>query len=465
MADMTETSPAAGQQGQRYPLSFTQEWFLTLDQGDDGGTFGPRFMTVCTVRVTGHVDLAVLQGALDDVVARHELLRTVVVRDADPPYQQIFPPCQVPLEVRDLPPVTGGSRDDVVQELILEAEAGSISARQVPLMKAVLARFDDHDSVFLLTVHHSASDGWSTQVIFRDLGAFYTARRTGSPAVLPQIRQYREYAAWQRANATSTADDGAPAYWRHQLDGAREFTMPNDHGHPESYSQHYSLHGHELEPEIMTGAAALATATRSTVFTVILSAFYVLAQQITGDTDLAIRAFTAGRNELEFQDTMGLFLNCVPFRTDIAGCTSFRDVVLAARETFIDAMAYELPVNWIEQTFPDFTKSREDLRTSQFIIANQQGQLGDEVVFPIAEGARPAIKRASQEQGHHDIPSGTVWNLSAEPSGELAGGVLFNRDEFDESTVRGWAVGLRQILAGAVREPDRDWRLLAKPVS
>jgi len=134
--------PAADQDGQRYPLSFTQEWFLTLDQGDDGGTFGPRFMTVSTVRITGPVDLAVLQGALDDVVARHELLRTVVVRDADPPYQQIFPPCRVPLEVRDLSAVTGKSRDVVVQELIREAEAGSISARQVPLIKALLGTFD-----------------------------------------------------------------------------------------------------------------------------------------------------------------------------------------------------------------------------------------------------------------------------------------------------------------------------------
>ena len=89
---MAESSPAADQQGQRYPLSFTQEWFLTLDQGDDGGTFGPRFMTVCAVRVTGPVDLAVLQGSLDDVVARHELLRTLVIRDADSPYQQVCPP-------------------------------------------------------------------------------------------------------------------------------------------------------------------------------------------------------------------------------------------------------------------------------------------------------------------------------------------------------------------------------------
>src|ERR1017187_2393633 len=411
MTEMAESSPAADQQGQRYPLSFTQEWFITLDQGDDGGTFGPRFMTVSTVRVTGQVDLAVLQGSLDDVVARHELLRTLVVRDADPPYQMVLPPCRVPLEVRDLPPVTGKPRDLAVQELILQAEAGSVSAREVPLIKALLGRFDHRDSVLLLTVHHSVSDAWSVQVIFRDLGAFSAARRTGIAAVLPQMRQYREYAAWQRAGATSTAQDGAPAYWQHKLDGAREFTMPNDHGHPGSYSRPYSMHVHDIEPDVMTAASALATATRSTLFTVMLSAFYVLAQTITGSTDLAIRAFTAGGDELQFQNTMGLFLNCVPFRTDIAGCTSFRDIVMATRETFVDAMAHELPVNVIEQTFPDFIKSREDLRTSQFIIANQQRQLGDDLTFPIAEGARGASERPSQGQEVHDIPSGTVWNL------------------------------------------------------
>jgi hypothetical protein len=461
MVAMTGSTPAADQHGQRYPLSFTQEWFLPMDRGDDGGAFGPRFMTVSAMRVTGHVDLAVLQGALDDVVARHELLRTVVVRDADPPCQQVFPPCQMPLEVRDLPAVTGKSRNTVVQELILEAEAGSISARKVPLIKALLCRFDDRDSVLLLTVHHSASDAWSVRVLCRDLGAFYTARRTGTPAELPPVRQYREYAAWQRANATSTADDGAPRYWQQKLDGAREFTIPNDHGHPERYSRPYSLHVHVIEPEIMNAASALATASRSTQFTVMLSAFYVLAHKITGNTDLSIRAFTAGRNELEFQNTIGLFLNCVPFRTDIADCASFRDIVMATRETFVDAMAHELPVNVIEQTFPDFIKSREDLRTSQFVISNIDGQFGDDPTIPIAEGARAAAERPVEEKESHDIPSGTVWHLSGGASGEQHGAVIFNRDEFDESTVTGWTADLRRILADGVREPDQDWRLLA----
>ena len=336
---MTESSPTADQQGQRYPLSFAQEWFLTLDRGDDGGTFGSRFTMVDPIQVTGTVDIAVLQGALDDVVARHELLRTVVVRDADPPYQQVFPPCPVPLEVTDLPPAAGKSRDTVIQELFYET--GTISARQAPLLRARLCRFDDRDSVLFVTVHHSASDAWSQQVIMRDLGAFYAARATGTPAGLPPVRQYHEYAERQRDDAASTAEDGAPAYWRGKLDGAREFAMPNDHGHPASYSRPYSQHTHVIDADVMTKAAALALASRTTLFPVLLSAFYVLAHQVTGATDLTIRAFTAGRDVEEFHNTMGLFLNLVPFRTGIAGCTSlpvksfqFADMV----RTMVDAL-------------------------------------------------------------------------------------------------------------------------------
>jgi len=454
----TASSPAADEKGQRYPLSFTQEWFLTLDQGDDGGTFGSRFTMVRPIQITGRVDLAVLQGALDDVVARHELLRTVVVRDADPPYQHVFPPCQVPLKVRDIPPATGKSRGTMLQDLLYES--GVVNAREVPLMDARLYKFDDRDSVMFLTVHHSACDAWSSEVILRDLGAFYAARITGTAAELPPVRQYREYAEWQRASATSSAEDGAPAYWRDKLSGAREFTIPNDHGHPESYARPYSQRAHAIEADVMAKASALATASRTTLFPVLLSAFYVLAYQDTGATDLTIRAFTAGREVEQFHNTMGLFLNCVPFRTDIADCTSFRDIVAHAKETFFGAMAHELPVNVIEQSFPDFVKSRDDLRTSQFIISPQVSQLGEELILPIADGARPIAVRWRDEDGPRDIPSGTVWFVDVPAVGPLAGVVMFNLEEFDESTVAGWITDLQRILAKAVSDPDQDWKTL-----
>ena len=146
MAEITESSLALDQEPARYPLSSPRNGSSPWTRGTTAAV-GPRFMQVCPVRVTGHVDLAVLQGALDDVVARHELLRTLVVRDADPPYQMVLPPCQVPLEVRDLPPATGKPQGPRGPGTEPEPEASSISAREVPLMKALLGKFDDHDSV------------------------------------------------------------------------------------------------------------------------------------------------------------------------------------------------------------------------------------------------------------------------------------------------------------------------------
>ena len=455
---MTDTSVTRDQELNRYPLSFTQEWFVTMDKGDDGGPFGRRYVLVSALRITGPVDLAVLQGALDDVVVRHELLRTLVVRDADPPYQQVCPPCQVPLEVRDLPSVT--DRDMAIQELILEVQAGTISAREVPLLRALVCRFDDRDSVLFLTVHHAVSDGWSILVILRDLGAFYAARASGTPPKLAEMRQYREYVEWQRASAASTADDGALSYWAGKLHGAREFVIPNDHGRPEKYSRPYSLHVFTIDADTMADANALANATRGTLFMLMLSAIYVLANQITGATDLAVDAVTSGRNELAFHNTMGLFLNVLPFRTQIADCTSFRDIVLKTRGTFIDAMANELPASLLEQTFPDFIRSREDTRMSQFLISQPPSQHG-EMNLPIAEGTKEIGAALLEEDESSDIPGGgTVWYLNTRADGALSGGVHFNLDEFEASTAEGWIVGFKRILASAVRDPDQDWRQL-----
>ena len=415
-------------------------------------------MIVSALRITGAVDLALLQGAFDDVVARHELLRTLVVRDADPPYQMVCPPCPVPLEVRDLPPVTGTSRYMVVQELLRQAQAGTISAREVPLLRALLCRFDDRDSALFLTVHHSVSDGWSVQVIMRDLGACYAARVRGVPAKLPQMRQYREYARWERANA-ATADGGALKYWARQLDGAREFVVPNDHVHPERYSRPYSLHVFGIDADTMAAAAGLANATRSTRFMVLLSAIYVFAHQITGATDLTVRAVTAGRNELAFHNTVGMFLNVVPFRTEIADCTSFRDIVRKTRETFIDAMANEVPASMLEQAFPDFIRSRENTRMSQVLFLQTPSQFGA-MVLPIAQGATEVDEVLLAEAESSDILSGTEWHLSPQPDGTLSGSVHFNLDDFEEGSLERWTAALKRIVAGGVRDPDRGWRQL-----
>ena len=122
-------------------------------------------------------------------------------------------------------------------------------------------------------------------------------------------------------------------------------------------------------------------------------------------------------------------------------------------------MANELPIGVLEQAFPDYIRSREDRRTSEFIISAPPSQYG-ELILPIAEGARDIADVVLEEEESSDIPSGTVWYLNTKPDGGLHGAVHFNLDEFEERTVKGWTAGFKRILASAVRDPGQDWTQL-----
>ena len=368
----------------RYPLSFTQQYFHSLDEGDLKGAFGNRFTIVSGLRIAGHVDIPTLQGALDDVVQRHELLRTVVVRDAEPPYQRVYPPCRVPLDIQDWP-ANDRPRDLVAEELFVEAEKGSMKAREVPVIRAAFTRFDDFDSVLMLVVHHSASDAWSQVVVLRDLAAFYHARANQHPVDLPPVKQYRDYAEWQKASAADTSD--ARRYWREKLRGSHVLALPNDRPRPEVYSRPFSGYNYVVGVDEMAAVPRFALQARSSMFMVVLAAFSVFSYEITGRADPAIRAFTTGRDEPAFQDTMGLFLNVVPFQTDISRCASFREIVAGTRDTCIDAYAHEVPISVIEQDLPDFNAPHDDPKRSQLILGMYQSTPGDEAKLPIADGA------------------------------------------------------------------------------
>jgi condensation enzyme len=441
----------------RYPLSFTQQWFHSLDEGEENGAFGNRFTIVSALRIAGHVDVATLRAALDDVVQRHELLRTVVIRDAQPPYQQIYPPCPVPLDIRDWP-ATDRPRDLVAEELIIEAEQGTMTPRRVPLMRATLTRFDDRDSVLVLVVHHSASDAWSQTVVLRDLAAFYDARASHHPVDLPPVRQYREYAEWQQASAAETS--AARQYWREKLRGARVLAVPNDRPRPDGYTRPFSIYNYVVSADEMGTGARFAHEMRSSMFMVLMSAFSVFSYELTGQADPGIRAFTFGRDEPAFQNTMGLFLNLVPFRTDISRCANFREIVACTRDTCIDAYAREVPVTVIEQDLPDFNAPHDDPKNSQIVLGMYQAQ-SDAATLPVADGADPIIRRTLPSSETSDIPSGISWSMAISSSGEMVGSVVYNLDEFDERKITGWVSDYNRTLSRLVSEPDREWRQLA----
>ncbi len=435
---------------ERYPLSCSQQdWCRT----GETGSFGHRFVLAMALRVRGHVDVAALQGALNDLVERHEMLRSVVVREAESPYQVVHAATPVPLEIRDLTP-DGRPREAVGEELLIQAQSSSLPVLELPLLRATLARFDDADAVLTIVTHHSACDGWSMQLLKRDLAACYAARVSGEPARLAEPRQYREWAAWQQESAHGTPANRAREYWRKKLHGAKVFALPTDRPIPKAYQSPYQARNFSLDGQLMDAVNALAAATRSSPFTIVLATFNVLANRITGTTDPVINTITAGRSAQAFRDTVGLFLNFLPLRTDISGCETFRDIVTRTRKTCLEAFSAEIPILVVERDNPGLMTPLADPHNCDFVFVFARPAFRDSEVR-IADGTSQ-ITLLEEESA--DLPGGAAWTLAVLASGGALGKVQYNPDVFDAETINGWVEAYRTLLADVTAEPDRSWR-------
>jgi condensation enzyme len=438
----------------RFPLSTAQEMWVTKDLGDDAGSFNPGFIMVEGLRITGHVDLGALQGALDDVVARHELLRTVIVRTEDPPYQAIYPPCPVPLEVVDLPAASDRPREVLAEEFILRAEHGRLLPRELPLLRGIFGRFDEQDSVLILVSHHTACDGWSLQLIIRDVTAFYGKRTAGRPLDLAMVRQYREYTAWEAENVRGPAEEGHLEYWAKKLHGARKLALPTDHEVPPVPTGPATAHDFTIAADTMPELPEFTRSMRCSPFMVVLSAINVLAYRVTGRSGWAVMAITSGRNDPGFRDTVGPFINFLPLYTDITGCASYREVVKRTRATCLEAFSHEIPMGHIDQAMPELDELVQDSHRGGFLLGMFQPQQFEEPELQIADGSRVIRDRELEHDGPDFGGGHLVITADHMASGDIFACAQFNTDDWDHDTVIRWTTDLGNIMRAIVRDPD-----------
>ncbi|MEV7008168.1 condensation domain-containing protein [Streptosporangium sp. NPDC051022] len=438
----------------RAPLSLQQEFLRLFDRGEGVGAFGPRYHHVDGWHVRGRIDVGTLQAALDDVVARHEALRTSLVRDEDGWYQGILPPGPSSLLVRDLPEAAGDDRDRRVQELLNEVEAGTFDPRRQPLLRAILVRFGDRDALLMLNAHHLAIDSWSMQLILRDLAARYAARRGHAVPALPRARQYREYAADQLAGSADAAVLAAREYWREKLRGARLLAMPTDLPRSAGSWETTSWHRVSTGEDLRAATARFAAATRSSPFMVLLAAYKVLLHEMTGTTDIVVPTFTPGRNEARFQDTVGSFFNFVPLRTDLAGCRTFRDVVGRVRATCVEAYANEIPLLHVLAEAPELMAPAlgDDLAPWVFQVVQPPLQMDGELIGDL-EYSAIWRRELSQETGSY-VPDGMLWCLHLGPSGGLLANLAFSRGLIREDRVGELAAEFFRTLGAGISDPD-----------
>ena len=445
---MSTTSVERG--ADKAPLSLQQEFVVLFDGGGEDGPFGPHYHIVEAWRVRGPVDESALRRALYDVVERHEALRTVIVRDGDDKYQEIHPASTPELTVRDLPAEPGKTREQQAGELIRELENGTIAADQPPLIKAVLARFDDQDSVLALMTHHIATDGWSVRVIIRDLVNRYAAHKGFGVPELPKAPQYREFAAWTR----EAPDAGAIEYWRKALSGALISALPTDFARSAGVPPTTGAYRFAIPADLASAASKLASASRSTTAIVLLAAYQVVVQRKLRSSDVVLATFTPGRAGRQFQDTVGSFFNFIPLRTDLAGCTTFREVLDRTRRTCLDAYSRDIPSLHIFGLAPELMgpAMTDNTAAAVFQVFPDPVMLADNTPGDLTF---TEISREPRNQERTSaMPDGMLWTLSNAPSGEMIGQITFKRNIFGDTTIGAMAEEFAQVLSEVLESPD-----------
>ncbi|WP_069170227.1 condensation domain-containing protein [Streptomyces griseus] len=428
-------------------LSLQQQFLCMFAQGFRTGPFGPHYTEVFAWRVQGHVDVEAMRAALADVVERHEALRTVV-RLEDGGAQSVLPAVQPELELVDLEEPPGADRDRRAEQLMIQAETRSFPADRVPLLRAVLGRFDEQDSVLVLCAHHSAADVWSIQVILRDLAQCYTARAAGEEPRLPEVAQYRDYVVAQQEEAGGAAVAASRAYWRETLEGARILVAPV---HPTGQSPATSYHRFATDADLGAQVSRLAKETRSSPFMVLLAAFAVFVNRRTGATDLVVPTFTPGR-EHRFQSTVGSFFNFTPLRVDLEGCRTFRDVVARTRKACVGAFSHELPLLHILAEAPELMSSAGPDAVPTLFQAVQPPYLtqGER----IGDLEYTAIwRRVIPQPLGSDTPDGMIWSMHLSDS-EVVGGLSFSRHLFEQAEVGDQAAGFLEVIGDMLAGPD-----------
>lgn len=438
---MTDNRPA---------LSLNQEFLCALDHGETAGALSQWYTITYGLRLHGHLDAGALSAALDDVVARHEILRTTLRQDDGGWHQHLHPPGPVRLQVRGAGPADSAGR--AAYDLLDDVEAEPFSPHEMPLLRAVLGRLGADDHVLALKTHHIASDAWSMQVIITDLAACYAARAAGRAPGLPGARQYREFAAWQRASEESWSGV-ARQHWRERLLGARVHALAADRVLPDGAPDPYSVHQFVIGRELTEAAAQVARSARSSLFVVLFAAYNLLARQLTGESDLVVPTFTAGRNEPLFAGVVGPLYNFLPIRTGLGGCGSFADVIARTRTSCLQAFAHEIPFRLIQAQAGDLMAPCGDdhLAVSAFEMLPPPALAGIERAGDIRYSELRG-KRTSRPAGA-STPKGMLWALDHLRSGELAGLIRFSRDRFDEGTIARIATQYRQVLSASVAEP------------
>ncbi|MCP4661554.1 MAG: non-ribosomal peptide synthetase, partial [bacterium] len=434
---------------QELPLSFAQQRLWFLDQLDPGSA---AYNIPLAVRLNDAVEAGLLERIFNEVVRRHEVLRTTFAATAGEPRQVIAEQLHLPLPVIDLGPLSSQDRRLEAERLAAAEARRPFDLTLGPLVRFTLARLADDDQVVMATMHHIVSDGWSMGVFLRELAALHDAfsrgeTAPGRPAPLAELPiQYADFACWQRRWLAGEVLEAQLGYWRAELAGAPPLLdLPTDRPRPAVQTFRGRHLGMALS-EPLSGALARRSREQGvTLFMTLLAAFQILLSRLTGQEDIVVGSPIAGRNHKQIEGLIGFFVNTLVLRTDLSGDPPYRELLARVRQVALGAYAHQ------------------DLPFEQLVeVAQPQRDLSSTPLFQVMFILQNASREAEETPGLALSPLATEGGTAKfdltlslqESTRGVSGSLEYNTDLFDRTTIERLRAHFELLLAAIVDDPD-----------
>jgi len=426
------------------PLSFGQErlWFLDRLEPD-----AAVYSIPMVLRLEGPLDVGALGGAMEEVVRRHEILRTRFELEDGQPHQVMGGPGRWEWRVADRSGLGGEAGAAEARRLCDEEARRPFDLARGPVVRVRLYRLGREEHVFFLNVHHIAWDGWSEGVLIRELGRLYEAYCNGLPSPLAELPiQYADFAAWQRDWLQGPILEKQLGYWREQLKGAPALLeLPTERSRPAVQS--FRGAGEEvIFPEgLLRKLKALSQEEGCSLFMTLLAAWQTLLHRYTGREDIVVGSPIAGRTRTELEGLIGFFVNTLVLRGDLSGNPRFRELLKRAREMTLDGYGHQdLPFEiLVKELRPERNLSYNPLCQVMFALQTMPA-----LPARLGGGLSLRVEPVSEAAAQYDLSL-----FMREQLGGLAATMEYRVDLYEPETIRRVLGNFQTLLEGIIANP------------
>ena len=427
------------------PLSFAQERLWFLEQLEPGSSA----YNICrAARLTGPLNVEVLESSLNEIVRRHEVMRTTFQIADGQPAQIIASELQASIKLIELFWLSNAESDTEVGRLIAEEADRPFDLCAGPLLRATLLRLRGDDQILILTTHHIASDAWSMGIFTRELWTLYDAYANGRTSPLEELPvQYADYAVWQREWLQGEVLESQLSYWRKQLENLPMLNLPTDRPRPAQQSYLGARQPITLSESLTAAVNELSKREGVTQFMTLLAAFYVLLYRYSGQEDVVVGSPIANRNRTEIEGLIGFFVNTLILRVDLSGTPTFKELLLRVRDVCLAAYAHQdLPFERLVQELqPERDVSRNPLFQVMFVLQNAPRSL-----------AKISDLGFRQIETEHERSQFDLSLFLRERDGKVIGFFEYSTDLFGCATIERMAGHFQMLLEGIVADPDQS---------